>query len=375
MQKVLEKLGLWTYVKHPWLARLQLGEDWEEEVEKMDTWATNILLMHIVPNTLARYNLPRPLTAPQLIKRLAKGPEPFRFLDLPRELRDRVYEFCLVVCPSDFQGRNVPDKSVSTKDSAPHQARIAFETDGEDPFLSTQHPLLHLSRQLRRECVPMYWKQNTWRIYLPAKSHFSRYDPFAALYHFKAWVNKIGMDQLRHIRDLEVVVDFWWKDGGREDERIRLRYIEGSGLRVNYVNVGKEERQLELDWRFAVADLRARENGWKGEAIIDYFMNAPDIWAGDRFVCENEDDYFMLSTGIDNPERYDRYDPDIQDWYQDLHDNWYGSDSEDECEDERENEEQEATIWSRMRSLMDERSYAHYVKHKGFWIAERPNIE
>lgn len=382
MQKLLEKLGLWIYVKSPWLAKLDIGDDWEEELEEKDVWATNILLNHIDEATLARYNLPRPITAPQLIERLAKGPEPFRLLDLPRELRDRIYEFALVEAPID-----VPDKTAlktlkkstakkgeKATDAASrrrcHEGLGAVEFDR--PTLMNQPPLLSVSRQIREECDPIHWGQNAWRVHLTVKSVYPLWDPYFCRHSFLAWIKKMGMHRLRHLRDLEVVTDWCRKpDCNCSDEYIRVRFIEGYGLRIEYIDVEVEERLAELDWKFAAADLQVRSNDRKGKAIISYFMDDPDVWslgADKRYDDEDEGHYEVWSTGAEEKDEEDE--EDIEDRF--GFDYWYGKEfeaSEDEKYANDTGNEDDEEHWADMRRIMDARSYAHYVKDEkyGYW--------
>jgi hypothetical protein len=63
----------------------------QDEVERDDTWAVNLMLDTIDEDFLDRHIIERPVTAYDLLRKLEQIAKPFRFLDLPREIRDEVY--------------------------------------------------------------------------------------------------------------------------------------------------------------------------------------------------------------------------------------------------------------------------------------------
>lgn len=76
--------------------------------------------------------------------------ESFRVMDLPRELRDNIYEHCLVV-PGDI---------VHYPEYYSHD-RI---TDYKDRKLTGFLSLLYVSKQVYEEASPIFYSKNTFRI-------------------------------------------------------------------------------------------------------------------------------------------------------------------------------------------------------------------
>ena len=92
----LERCGLSHCVFGFRSTTVGLDEEQDAALESDDTWAANITLWFCDPSFLARHPLERPITASRLYEELGRLSKPFRLLDLPRELRDRIYIWSLL---------------------------------------------------------------------------------------------------------------------------------------------------------------------------------------------------------------------------------------------------------------------------------------
>ena len=74
----------------------------------------------------------------------------FRIMDLPRELRDNIYEHCLVV---PFNIIHYPE-----------YYRLHRSTDYKDRKFTDFLSLLYVSRQVHEEAAPIFYSKNTFRV-------------------------------------------------------------------------------------------------------------------------------------------------------------------------------------------------------------------
>lgn len=222
MESVLRKLKRWSIVKYPHLEHLSLDEDWNEDWLRDDTWAANIMPMHISPATLARYDLPRPISSHELLRRLKKGPKPFRFLDLPREIRDEIIREAIVEKRSSVAS-HCRLHGYEDIEFPPQQIEL-LEIDAGGDFSDYVPGLLEVSRQVREEASAIFWKEN----------HFSmRFDTRDAngidpLKEMCAWAKNRSADHLNSIREFSLRVDW----GRKLQSTLHLKYRPEHGMKL-----------------------------------------------------------------------------------------------------------------------------------------------
>lgn len=108
-------------------------------------------------------------------------PNAFRFLDLPTEIRNRIYEYVEACAP--LQGPILP--SICQH----HNVRLAV-----------QPKVTKVSRQLRNEAIPIFYASNKFEV------HIHRCD----FQFFFDWMDKIGFDNRKHLRNVSVhLMDRW----------------------------------------------------------------------------------------------------------------------------------------------------------------------
>ncbi|KAK5137950.1 hypothetical protein LTR08_005746 [Meristemomyces frigidus] len=114
------------------------------------------------------------------------------FLDLPRELRDRVYEFAVA-----------PDKDAVT-------INLDYWQCGDleiDVFMDKgplQPPITKVCRQLRCEALPLYYELNEFAVSLEVLNAFGTKVPVDGPAVVARWLKAIGPENIKHICKLVV---------------------------------------------------------------------------------------------------------------------------------------------------------------------------
>ncbi|KAK4544138.1 hypothetical protein LTR36_004636 [Oleoguttula mirabilis] len=93
LKERLQDAGLWARIQQTWLPYVQSNPKKADQLERDDTWAVNTILMYIRPNLLDRLTIPTPVSAPNLLRIIKAGCQPFRLMDLPREPRNGIYAY------------------------------------------------------------------------------------------------------------------------------------------------------------------------------------------------------------------------------------------------------------------------------------------
>ncbi|KAK3654057.1 hypothetical protein LTR56_003493 [Elasticomyces elasticus] len=282
VRNVLEPRGLWVRATRKRLPHVKLTEEQSYKVIREEYWVNGIIIQHISPMLNSMRFLELPLAPHALLRRLEGLCRPFRFLDLPRKFRDRVYEE-LLVC--DFAIEEIDDD---------HR----LERPTEMRVLSAS------SSQLRQESAEMYYGRNHIRLGCEvADGCWTRCN----LMLVRKWANVIGMVNLRHLQHLEIYLGLYkgcWHE-------INVKYSSGVGLMV--------ETKQTSDWAYttefggeaaakgskayaAFLEQRRVSEGWQSTGVIEFFLSDPDALR--LAVCGPEEYVQDEGAAVDEHDAY-----------------------------------------------------------------------
>jgi hypothetical protein len=260
--------------------------------------------------------------------------KPCYFLNLPRELRDKIYATLLIVpeherywipprrLPGNSELVPVPENEITPEMKEKYRRpKRALELYENRTIL--EHPaLLATCKQIREEADLIYWGKNEWRIHLDAKDKDAIWQDGdekleGARKEFAEWVAKMGgKERLRGLRDFELGVEFCHKrfrcdwvyirvklvrnsEKEAEERRQKGMVLEGEGevvkkwkLNVTYpkkfCHAPGPVKVEVMDAHIAKTQQRMDEFGWEGEAIMDFFTSNEELWSEWFFVFPSE---------------------------------------------------------------------------------------
>jgi hypothetical protein len=212
--------------------------------------------------------------AHDLVQQVKNRLQPFRFLDLPLELREIIYGMALDTSEhSEFYEYGFQDYFGLLP---PMTNRVqALRITEYQPCRTRNPSLLHVNRQVRSEAGKIYFRGNQFELWIDNK-----YSVWTLL-EVKLWLETIVGDFAVHLRDVRVHV------GQLADKRhflkrvIQARFHQSHGLQIT----GSEDpwdlddqddppEDLEFhDMPAYVATLEKNRiaRGQKGEVIVDFF--------------------------------------------------------------------------------------------------------
>lgn len=99
----------------------------------------------------------------------------------------------------------------------------------------------------------------------------------------------MGIRRLRHLRDFTLAVDLCHKPGRCSSQEFRIQFDEQRGLSLLDVELEHQHedvRQDVMSWQLAATELRRTSLVWKGEGIMDFFMenNVQEFWSSSCFT-------------------------------------------------------------------------------------------
>lgn len=192
--------------------------------------------------------------APRLLDSLRQLMQPFCFLDLPAELRNRVYELCFT-----------PRKYFDHEDSW-----TVLRSWPQGPRSLPLPRLTKVSRQIRTEALPSSLSTNTIRLEMPDCSNNEMALRNAG--NVRKWAERIAKDYLRHIRS----VDFYIY----RDDDCNLSFSEQKGLEITFGKYLPEDetKRKELQEYIQGVEADRKVLDLKGESIILAMIKDPSVW-------------------------------------------------------------------------------------------------
>ena len=189
--------------------------------------------------------------ARRVMRRLKEISFSFRFLDLPAELRSRVYDYVL----------------------------LGNEKITIDPVRKTMHQqpaITKVSRQLRRESLPAFLRCSTFEFDFTWDENFRPYNGFVAA-AVRRWVGNMPRPQWKHLRaislNLRIPNSLWSNIPGK----IEFAHAPNKGLHVQYPPLLERTKKLLLDNHVKYAEENSKVFGILDGTIILAVISNPRL--------------------------------------------------------------------------------------------------
>ncbi|KAK3645647.1 hypothetical protein LTR22_014610 [Elasticomyces elasticus] len=267
MQATLQGYGIWDGLQSPLMSRDCTNEEERDQLERDDTSAVNIMLDSLAEDFASRLALKRPISGFYLLQELRSRAKPFRFLNLPRELRDSVYAIALKFPHDHSQDETYTSPAVleNTKTRRRLAPKMALWINTGHEHQAMEHPLLlAVSRQVQDEADAIYWGKHTWKVEVSAYGEGLgvKLDLSTPKAQLQEWLDMIGIHRLKHLRDFILAVELCRKCSSLEF-RIVLDATRGlQVLDMQSRGCYGTCRQDVLEWQLITTELRRKERGW-----------------------------------------------------------------------------------------------------------------
>ncbi|KAF2164507.1 hypothetical protein M409DRAFT_25384 [Zasmidium cellare ATCC 36951] len=237
-----------------------LSHDEKENMEEGNFEASVIIYNHVSTSLLLRVPHRDRFLPRKLLAHLAVLSKPFRILDLPAELRFRIYEmYFAAVAPGPH---NVLDDG------------LPMATTSVLPSLTKT------CRQIRQESLSLFISSRTLDISLPVSE-----DESQALHNIdtvKLWAENCAKAYLRHLRAVNLSYHMSTFPGFD----CNLSFTEHSGLQISlesddawiYANQKAEAKQKQLKEHAEKIEAERRVLDLKGESIVLALIRDPEVW-------------------------------------------------------------------------------------------------
>ena len=234
----------------PWSA-------WETKTQK----AAIIIQRHVSPSVLSYFPSEDFNDAESLMAHLELLTLRFRFLDLPAELRNRIYGHIFAEDPFIF---------VSPLDG-----------------YCTPYPSTKASRQIRQKSLPLFYSTSKFTL-RPSGRWSSKISKAPRIAHregvgfaaaVRLWSQKVSCAQLKQLRDVDVGLRVDSKSLGCNAGRIfTFTFSAEHGVLVRHPPHLTRGSKDKLDSHMATVEMNRKALGLKGEAIILALIADPHLW-------------------------------------------------------------------------------------------------
>ena len=228
--------------------------------DKSKADALRLVRRYVRPQLLDRIADEEKGSVDRLLAGLRKLANPFRFLDLPAELRTDVYS-CILGYEAMLR---IPSGKSERGDRSAGSA--------------SQPSLTMVSRQLRNETLPLYYQLNSFKLDLHHKDLIT-----STAKEVLDWAlaNKLWMKHLRRL-----TVFFRFQQATTNVPSMTVSYEPATGLKLdNLANVGFEDT---FRHRVSHAEGHRRTHGLEGKGIILAFFDDVNMWQVLRKIVETK---------------------------------------------------------------------------------------
>ncbi|KAK4552319.1 hypothetical protein LTR86_010490 [Recurvomyces mirabilis] len=237
--------GILEFVERPYADFATLNELLQDELDRDDHWAFDIIQDSICPRVTSRLSHERPCTAPKLLAQLKTACQPFRFLDLPLDMQVCVYD---LLVPSYIDPLSEYYYYCEGFPSRPEEIRR----------------LCAVSQDFRVEILRLYFARNRFCV-----TFLFGYWPRP----LQMWADTIGITFLQHLTDLKVEIEYYQEF----QDTVHITYDNTEGFRVEVMDEDGFMPEGERQAKFCkLMNRRKVEQGWQGTGVIECFTRNAD---------------------------------------------------------------------------------------------------